>query len=147
MRPPRSLRFAVVAMCVALAGCSSHHKTTASRPSTTAVSGPLTVFAAASLTAAFTNAKPALTSAFPRLSLSYNFAGSNTLVAQIKQGAPADVFASADTKNMQVLVDAAHIEEEPVGLEFHQASFARNFCHMSFSSSRPSIRSIQSSAA
>lgn len=49
-------------------------------------SGP-TVFAAASLT-----------DAFPKLSRSptYSFAGSNTLAAQIRQGAPADVFASAN---------------------------------------------------
>jgi len=52
----------------------------------TSGSGP-TVFAAASLT-----------DAFPKISRSatYSFAGSNTLAAQIHQGAPADVFASAN---------------------------------------------------
>ena len=51
-------------------------------------SGP-TVFAASSLT-----------NAFPKIdgSATYSFAGSNTLEAQIRQGAPADVFASANTK-------------------------------------------------
>ena len=48
----------------------------------------LTVFAASSLT-----------NAFPKIdgSASYSFAGSNTLAAQIRQGAPADVFAAANT--------------------------------------------------
>ena len=51
-------------------------------------SPPVTVFAASSLT-----------DAFPRIdrSATYSFAGSNTLAAQIRQGAPADVFASANT--------------------------------------------------
>ena len=51
-------------------------------------SGP-TVFAASSLSDAFPKIDPAAT---------YSFAGSNTLEAQIRQGAPADVFASANTK-------------------------------------------------
>ncbi|HCB56736.1 MAG TPA: molybdate ABC transporter substrate-binding protein, partial [Arthrobacter bacterium] len=39
-----------------------------------------------------------------------NFAGSSDLVTQITQGAPADVFASADTKNMTKLSDAKLID-------------------------------------
>ena len=62
--------------------------------------------AAASLIGAFNAAKTKLTAANSGLTLTYNFAGSNALVTQITQGAPADVFASADTKNMQKLVDA-----------------------------------------
>src|SRR5262249_33592941 len=48
----------------------------------------LTVFAAASLT-----------DAFPKINraANYSFGGSNALAAQIRQGAPADVFASANT--------------------------------------------------
>jgi molybdate transport system substrate-binding protein len=51
-------------------------------------SGP-TVFAASSLSDAFPKIEPSAT---------YSFAGSNTLEAQIRQGAPAEVFASANTK-------------------------------------------------
>jgi molybdate transport system substrate-binding protein len=54
----------------------------------------------------------------PGVTVTYNFAGSNTLVSQIIQGAPADVFASADTKNMQKLVTA--------GLVDTPVTFARN---------------------
>lgn len=82
------------------------------------MTGPLTVFAAASLTGAFSSAKVTLDAANPGLTLNYNFAGSNTLAAQIQQGAPADVFASADAKNMDRLV-AAGLVETPV-------TFARN---------------------
>jgi molybdate transport system substrate-binding protein len=116
----RSRRLVSVALGLALAasacGSKSSHKTAAA--STTAapttkpapLTGSLNVFAAASLTGAFTTAKTTLASANPGLNLTYNFAGSNALVAQIMQGAPADVFASADTKNMQKLVDAGLVD-------------------------------------
>ena len=76
------------------------------------------MFAAASLTGALSSAKATLTTANPGLSITYNFAGSNTLAAQILQGAPADVFASADKANMDKLV-AAGLVDTPV-------IFARN---------------------
>ncbi len=105
----------VVALALVAAACGSNSKS--SSPSTTtnksAVNGNLTVFAAASLTGAFNDAKPKLTAANPDLNVTYNFAGSNALVAQIQQGAPADVFASADQKNIQALV-AAGLVETPV---------------------------------
>jgi molybdate transport system substrate-binding protein len=68
------------------------------------------VFAAASLTGSFNAAKPMLESQNPGFSPTYNFAGSNTLAAQIQQGAPADVFASADQPNMNKLVTAGLVE-------------------------------------
>ncbi|MGZ8803091.1 MAG: molybdate ABC transporter substrate-binding protein, partial [Mycobacterium sp.] len=46
--------------------------------------------------------------------VSFNFAGSSDLVAQLTQGAPADVFASADAANMAKAVDAGVITGEPV---------------------------------
>ena len=54
----------------------------------------ITVYAAASLTEVFPRIDKA-----PR----YNFAGSDTLAAQIAQGAPADVFASASPKQAELL--------------------------------------------
>ena len=60
----------------------------------------LTVFAAASLTSTFDRARRAVRGRPRGREGQLNFAGSADLVAQIQQGAPADVFASADTKNM-----------------------------------------------
>lgn len=68
------------------------------------------MFAAGSLTEAFNDAKVALRHPEPGLSIAYSFAGSQVLVQQIQAGAPADVFASADTRNMQKLVDAGLVE-------------------------------------
>ncbi len=67
-----------------------------------AASGPreLNVFAAASLTDAFTQIGKDFTAAHPDVTVTCNFAGSNDLATQVQQGAPADVFASADTTNM-----------------------------------------------
>lgn len=109
-------------LCAVLAACSSSPSTAKGSESTTssvpAVNGSLNVFAAASLTKAFDAAQRPLTAAHPGLSITYNFAGTSTLVAQIEQGAPADVFASADMANMTKLVDASLVEAPVV--------FARN---------------------
>ncbi|HKF76581.1 MAG TPA: molybdate ABC transporter substrate-binding protein [Candidatus Dormibacteraeota bacterium] len=72
--------------------------------STPQVSGNLTVLAAASLTGAFTKIGDQMHSKYPGLDVKFSFAGSPTLVTQIQQGAPADVFASADQANMQKVV-------------------------------------------
>ncbi len=63
----------------------------------------LTVFAAASLTDAFNEIGKAFQAAHPGVTVKFNFAGSQTLRTQIEQGAPADVFASADMSNMTTL--------------------------------------------
>jgi molybdate transport system substrate-binding protein len=76
--------------------------------------GPVLVFAAASLTEAFTNERTTLQSERPALDVTLNFAGSGTLVTQIQQGAPADVIATADTTSMQKLVDAGLVETPTV---------------------------------
>jgi molybdate transport system substrate-binding protein len=67
------------------------------------VTGHITVFAAASLTGAFTEMGKAFSQAFPGASATFDFDASSALVQQITQGAPADVFASADTTNMDKL--------------------------------------------
>ncbi len=125
------------ALAVATTACSSTKPATTS--STTAgatptipsaqLTGALNVFAASSLTGALTTAKSALAPANPGLSIMFNFAGSNALVSQIAQGAPADVFASADAKNMQKLVDAGLVET-PV-------TFARNKLEIAVAAGNP----------
>jgi molybdate transport system substrate-binding protein len=63
------------------------------------------VFAAASLTVAFNRIGQDYTAAHPDTKVTFNFAGSQALATQIQQGAPADVFASADTANMAKVAD------------------------------------------
>src|SRR4051794_10262322 len=58
------------------------------------LSGPLTVFAAASLTDVFTELGHDLMAQNASLKVTFNFAGSSALATQIAHGAPADVFAS-----------------------------------------------------
>jgi molybdate transport system substrate-binding protein len=65
------------------------------------------VFAASSLTDAFTKLGSEFTAAHPEVKVTFNFAGSNDLVTQLQQGAPADVLATADTKSMEAAGDLA----------------------------------------
>ena len=116
------LLVAVAAGLVA-AGCGSSGAGTAASPSAspTAASkltGSLTVLAAASLTEAFNDTKASLEKEYSGLNLTYSFAGSQALVTQVMNGAPADVIATADQTTMQKLVTASLVETPTV--------FARN---------------------
>jgi molybdate transport system substrate-binding protein len=88
-------------LTVACGGVASH---SASR-SADHVTGSLTVLAAASLTDGFNRIGEQFKAKHSGLDLQFSYAGSPTLVTQIQQGAPADVFASADQPNMQKVVD------------------------------------------
>jgi molybdate transport system substrate-binding protein len=74
----------------------------------------LTVYAASSLTKTFTELGKKFEAQHDGVKVSFSFGGSSDLVAQIQQGAPADVFASADTKNMDKAVAAKSVEGKPV---------------------------------
>lgn len=120
----RTLRHASAPIAVAttavllLAGCGSDDKDDAkggATPGTGASGAPrtggaaakppssITVLAAASLTGAFNEAKEAYTKANKDQEVKFSFAGSQELAAQVKQGAPADVVATADTRTMDGL--------------------------------------------
>lgn len=86
-----------------LAGCGSTAGNPGTGSSSTPLSGTVTVFAAASLTDSFKALGAAFQAAHSGVSVRFNFAGTPTLVTQIEQGAQADVFASADTTNMDKL--------------------------------------------
>ena len=79
----------------------------------------LIVFAAASLTDAFEEIGAAFEAATPGVEVVFNFAGSSTLAAQILQGAPADVFASASDAQMLLVAEDTLTADTPV-------TFARN---------------------
>jgi len=73
----------------------------------------LTVVAAASLTSTFEQLGEVFEQENDGVSVDLNFAGSSDLVAQIIEGAPADVFASADTANMDKLTAEDLAAQEP----------------------------------
>lgn len=73
----------------------------------------LTVSAATSLTGAFTEIGDDFTAANPGVEVTFNFDASSALAAQIIEGAPADVVASADEANMAKLTDPGLIEGDP----------------------------------
>lgn len=80
----------------------------------------LTVFAAASLTEAFTEIGQNFSAANPGIEVTFNFAGSQQLAQQIGEGAPADLFASANAKQMSIAIDTGRI------ITGTQHTFARN---------------------
>ncbi|MFW0794281.1 molybdate ABC transporter substrate-binding protein [Gordonia sp. CPCC 205515] len=96
----------VSALVVAAAGCSSSDDT-ATTSSSAAPATTLNVYAAASLKKTFTAIAEEFEKSHPGVTVKPSFDGSSTLVTQIKQGAPADVFASADENNMTKLGDQA----------------------------------------
>lgn len=106
----------VLAMAAALTGCGSGAtKGTGSGE----ISGTITVFAAASLTETFTTLGHDFEAAHPGTKVIYSFGASSALAQQIRQGAPADVFASAAPANMQQVVDSGDVTANP-------ATFASN---------------------
>jgi len=96
---------------LALAGCGSG-------PSTAQPPVTITVFAAASLSVVFPAIGDGLHKAHPEIAVRFNFAGSQTLVTQIEDAGPADVFASADQAHMNVLTSESKVQTPVV--------FARN---------------------
>ena len=105
---------AVLGVLLGLTGCGDTGTQQNSAPESPAggASGEITVFAAASLTEAFTEIETAFEEANPDADVQFNFAGSSTLAQQINQGAPVDVFASASPKQMQAVVDAGNAAGE-----------------------------------
>ncbi len=96
----------------------------------------LTVFAAASLKAPFTALAREFEAGHPGTRVALSFAGSADLATQIGQGAPADVFASADTKNMAKVADAGLVAAAP-------ANFASNVLAIAVPPANPAdIRSF-----
>jgi molybdate transport system substrate-binding protein len=99
----RSSAVLVVASLVAACGGSSSG---GAKTSSGSITGTVHVFAAASLTEAFTTLGKQFQAAHQGVRVVFNFAASSALAQQINQGAPADVFASASAKNMDQVVSA-----------------------------------------
>jgi molybdate transport system substrate-binding protein len=113
---------AVLGFVVASCGSDSNSAATTTAPTTQAsptvpaASGEVVVFAGSSLTEAFNEIATAFEVDNPEASVTFNFAGSSDLVTQITEGAPADIFVSADDSNMKKLSDAGEAVGEPVSI-------------------------------
>ena len=93
--------YLLVLFTLCLAGCAP---ATSPPPAPAPASRTLNVFAAASLTDAFTEIGKNFEAANPGVTVTFNFAGSQALRTQIEEGAPADVFASANITEIDALV-------------------------------------------
>lgn len=136
MRRARALPLALVAALagMVLAGCGSSSSASGSSapssgPAIGGVSGTITVFAAASLKESFTALGRRFESAHPGTRVVFSFGPSSGLAAQITQGAPADVFASASPKNMTQVTDA--------GVAPAARTFARNALEIAVPATNP----------
>ncbi|WP_258062106.1 molybdate ABC transporter substrate-binding protein [Arthrobacter sp. B0490] len=106
-----------------------------------AIGGSITVFAAASLTASFTDLAARFEEAHPDAEVALNFAGSSDLAIQIIEGAPADVLATADAENMGKVRDAGMLTGDPV-------DFATNTLQLAVPPDNPAgITSLPDAAA
>lgn len=85
-----------------------------------AVDQNLTVFAGSSLTEAFRELANVFQEQHPGASVVFNFAGSQRLRTQLEHGASADVFASADWKQMTNLVESGLVSGDPVSFASNQ---------------------------
>jgi molybdate transport system substrate-binding protein len=104
-------------LLTAFAACGDDDAEDPSQTSST--SGAVTVFAASSLTDAFEEMADALGETRPGIELRFNFGGSQDLRTQLEQGAEADVFASANQKQMDAAVESGVAASDSV-------VFARN---------------------
>ena len=113
MKHRSRLAAAAAGLVLLAAGCGGAGDTTAGGEAS-AEDTTLLVFAAASLQEPFEELAEQFEAQNEGVDVQLNFAGSSTLVEQIQQGAPADVFASANTSNMDKLVEADLHGAEPV---------------------------------
>lgn len=113
----------IIAVTTGLISCSTGTTTTpaapaGSGPSSPALTGEITVLAAASLTESFTTIGTAFTATHPGTKVTFSFGSSATLATQVTSGAPADVFAAANETTMDTV--------EQAGLAVGRTDFVSN---------------------
>lgn len=134
MRHRLALAAVPAAAALLLAGCGGSSTPAASGgssagSSSTALSGTVTVFAAASLKESFTALGTAFEQAHPGVTVTFNFGPSSGLATSITQGNPADVFASASPTNMDSVVKAGDASDP--------TTFAKNVMEIAVPTSNP----------
>jgi molybdate transport system substrate-binding protein len=115
-------------LATACAGARATPTTTGASPQP---AGELVVLAAASLSDAFAEIGQEFQGAHPGVTVTFDFAASQQLAQQLGEGAPADVFASANQRQMQVAIDGGRIAAGS------QRVFARNRLLIVFPADNP----------
>ncbi|MFI5046948.1 MAG: molybdate ABC transporter substrate-binding protein [Acidimicrobiia bacterium] len=111
---------AALAVVVVLFAAFSAAPATAAKKKAPKLAGSITVSAAASLTEVFTRMGTDFQKANKGTTVTFNYAASSALAAQIQGGAPADVFASADGSNMQKVVTTGQVTADPADFTANQ---------------------------
>ena len=111
---PIALTFLVVILASCGGTTSSSSNTATPVPKTAAAPLALKIYAASSLTESFNALKTAYQAAHPNITITYNFNGSQALEQQLANGAPADVFVSADKSHMQLAETAKLVTQSQV---------------------------------
>jgi len=109
--------FILVSLClvtILMVGCTEQNKTNKD------TKHEIIISAASSLTNALVEIQKEFELLYPQYKLSFNFGSSGKLAQQIEQGAPADLFLSADLKWMTYLLEKGYIEQDSM------IHFARN---------------------
>ncbi len=108
----KALSFLMLLALLMSAACAPQATSTpATEPTAAPQPRTLTGLAAASLTESFTELGALFEFRNPGVNISFNFAGSQQLAQQLDQGAPADVFASANKKQMDVAIESGRVLE------------------------------------
>lgn len=123
----RTLLAMVSALLLVLAACGGSGEETADG---SGLEGEVLVSAAASLTDAFADVESAFETANPDVDIVLNLGPSSGLREQILEGAPADVFASANTSNMDQVVEAGEVAGE-------EQIFVRNLLQIAVPAGNP----------
>jgi molybdate transport system substrate-binding protein len=121
---------AVTVVVVAASAFTALAPAGAARTAASGPSGSITVSAASSLTEAFNRLGKDFARTYRGASVTFNYGASNVLETQIEQGAPADVFASADTATAAKLAAAGDVAGRPV-------VFARNRLEIAVAKGNP----------
>jgi len=125
----RAAAAVIVASTVTLSGCSHSVSDSLTSAQPDQLQGSLTILAAASLTESFTELAAIFAADHPDVTIApISFAGSTTLATQIREGAPADIFAAADEATMRSVSDL--LEGEPI-------PFATNSLQIAVQSGNP----------
>lgn len=114
VHPTRAALIVVsTAVGLTLAGCAAP-AVPAGTTAATELHGTVTVLAAASLTEVYGELVARFEKLHPDVTVTLSFGGSSALAAQIVQGAPADVFATANEATMKTVVDAGLTDAAPI---------------------------------